>query len=78
MKKLIEKITTDKGIILTLEYDIEEGTYLLTIEKDNETVKFEGSLEEIQKASKKYFIDSLKYLKNQIEIAQLEELFKRS
>ncbi|EDP73844.1 hypothetical protein [Hydrogenivirga sp. 128-5-R1-1] len=78
MKKLIEKITTDKGIALTLEYDVEEGTYLLTIEKDSETVKFKGSIEEIQKASKKYFINSLKHLKNQIEISQLEELFKRS
>lgn len=78
MKKLVERITTDKGIVLTLEYYTEENKYLLTVEKGNEVSKFEGSLEEIQKAAKEYFVKSLKYLKDQLEIKELEELFKRS
>lgn len=78
MRKLIEKITTDRGVILTLEYDTDENKYILTVEKDNEVSIFEGSMEEIQKAAKTYFVKSLKQLKNQIEIAELEELFKRS
>jgi glutamate formiminotransferase len=78
VKKIIEKITTDQGVILTLEYDTDKNRYILTVEKDKDTAKFEGSIEEIQKAAKQYFIKSLKHLKNQMEIHELEELFKRS
>jgi len=78
MKKLIERITTDKGINITLELDTEKNTYILTVEKDGEKAIFEGDLGEIQEKAKKYFVKSLKNIKNQIEISILEELFNRS
>ncbi|RMA93053.1 hypothetical protein [Hydrogenothermus marinus] len=78
MKKLIEKIKTDKGISITLELDTERNIYIMTVEKDNEKAVFEGNISEIQEKAKKYFVKSLKNIKNKIEISILEELFNRS
>ena len=78
MRKLIEKISTNYGIEITLEHDTERDIYILTIERDGEREVFEGSLEDIQEASHKYFVNSLKRMKNQLEVLILEEMYKKS
>ncbi len=78
MRKLIEKISTNYGIEITLEYDTDRDTYILTVVKNGEKEVFEGSLEDIQKASHRYFVNSLKRMKNQLEVLFLEEMYKKS
>ncbi len=78
MKKILQKIETDTGIMLKLEMDVISNEYQLTID-DGRTVKvFKGSLDQIQKEAKKYFISSLKNIKDKVEISLLEEMLKRS
>ncbi|HIE59593.1 MAG TPA: hypothetical protein EYH43_00475 [Persephonella sp.] len=78
MRKLIDKIKSPKGIEIILELEEEKQIYILTIKSEKETKIFEGNIEEIQEVAHHYFINSLKELKNHLEITLLEELYKKS
>ena len=49
----------------------------MTIYKDTGKIVFQGTMDEIQKQAEKYFVKSLKDIKNKMEIALLEDLFNR-
>jgi len=78
MRKLVDKVKSPKGIEIILEFDEEKQVYILTIKSEKETKIFEGNIEEIQEIAHQYFINSLKELKNNLEITLLEELYKKS
>jgi len=78
MRRLIDKVKSPKGIEIILEFDEEKQVYILTINSGKETKVFEGSIEEIQEIAHQYFVNSLKELKNHLEITLLEELYKKS
>lgn len=76
-KELIEEFESEKGIKVTLEYDYDREIYIMTIYKNTGKIVFQGSMDEIREQAEKYFVKSLKDLKNKMEIALLEDLFKR-
>ncbi|WP_457626535.1 hypothetical protein [Persephonella sp.] len=76
-RELIEEFESEKGIKVVLEYDNEKETYIMTIYKDTGKIVFQGSMKEIQQQAEKYFVRSLKDIKNKMEIALLEDLFNR-
>ncbi len=76
-REIIEEFEGKKGIKVTLEYDNEKEIYIMTIQKDTGKIVFQGSMKEIQQQAEKYFVKSLKDIKNKMEIALLEDLFNR-
>ncbi|SNZ08525.1 hypothetical protein SAMN06265182_1331 [Persephonella hydrogeniphila] len=76
-REIIEEFESEKGIKVILEYDNEKETYIMTIYKDTGKIVFQGSMKEIQQQAEKYFVKSLKDIKNKMEIALLEDLFNR-
>ncbi len=76
-RELIEEFESEKGIKVTLEYDNEKEIYIMTIHKSTGKIVFQGSMKEIQQQAEKYFVRSLKDIKNKMEIALLEDLFNR-
>ncbi|WP_456383511.1 hypothetical protein [Persephonella sp.] len=76
-RELIQEFEGEKGLRATLEYDNEKEIYIMTIYKDTGKIVFQGSMKEIQEQAEKYFVKSLKDIKNKIEIALLEDLFNR-
>ena len=76
-RELIEEFESEKGIKVILEYDYDREIYVMTIYKDTGKIVFQGSMDEIRKQAEKYFVRSLKDLKNKMEIALLEDLFNR-
>ncbi|ACO03678.1 MAG TPA: hypothetical protein DEP48_00185 [Persephonella sp.] len=77
MRELIEEFSSGKGIKAILEYDREKDIYVMTVYKGDEKIVFSGKMDEIQKQAERYFVKSLKSLKNKIEIALLEDLYNR-
>ena len=78
MRRLIDKVKSPKGVEIILEFDEERRVYILTITSEKETKIFEGNIEEIKEIAHQYFINSLKQLKNHLEIKLLEEIYKKS
>ncbi|WP_029520524.1 MULTISPECIES: hypothetical protein [unclassified Persephonella] len=76
-REIIEEFESEKGIKVVLEYDYEKEIYVMTIYKDTGKIVFQGTMDEIQKQAEKYFVKSLKDIKNKMEIALLEDLFNR-
>jgi len=76
-RELIEEFESEKGIKVTLEFDNEKEIYIMTIHKNTGKIVFQGSMKEIQQQAEKYFVRSLKDIKNKMEIALLEDLFNR-
>ncbi len=76
-REIIEEFESEKGIKVVLEYDYEKEIYIMTIYKDTGKIVFQGTMDEIQKQAEKYFVKSLKDIKNKMEIALLEDLFNR-
>ncbi len=76
-REVIEEFTGDKGIKVILEYDRGKDLYVLTIFKDTGKIVFQGDINEIQKQAERYFVDSLRSLKNKMEIALLEDMYRK-
>ena len=76
-RELIEEFHSEKGIKVILEYDYEKEIYIMTILKNTGKIIFQGTMSEIQKQAEYFFIKSLKDIKNKMEIAMLEDLYKR-
>ncbi len=77
MREIIEEFSGNKGIRVVLEFDREKDIYIMTIYKDTGKIVFQGDLNEIQKQAEQYFVDSLKSLKNKMEIALLEDMYRK-
>ncbi len=76
-REVIEEFTSDKGIKVVLEYDRERDIYVMTIFKDTGKIVFQGDLNEIQKQAERFFVNSLKSIKNKMEIALLEDMYRK-
>ncbi|WP_457639572.1 hypothetical protein [Persephonella sp.] len=76
-REIIEEFESEKGIKATLEYDNEREVYIMTVYKDTGKIVFQGSMQEIQKQAERFFVSSLRDIKNKIEIALLEDMFNR-
>ena len=76
-REVIEEFSSNKGIRVVLEYDRDRDIYVMTIFKDTGKIVFQGDLNEIQKQAERYFVDSLRSLKNKMEIALLEDMYRR-
>ncbi len=76
-REVIEEFSGNKGIRVVLEYDRDRDIYVMTIFKDTGKIVFQGDLNEIQKQAERYFVDSLRSLKNKMEIALLEDMYRR-
>ncbi len=76
-REVIEEFSGNKGIRVVLEYDKDRDIYVMTIFKDTGKIVFQGDLNEIQKQAERYFVDSLRSLKNKMEIALLEDLYRK-
>ncbi len=76
-RKLVEQIEGEKGIKAKLEYDTDLNNYVMTVEYDGKTMEFTGTMKEIQNEASKYFIKSLRSLKNRLEIALLEDMLNK-
>lgn len=76
-REVIEEFSGNKGIRVVLEYDRDRDIYVMTIFKETGKIVFQGDLNEIQKQAEKYFVDSLRSLKNKMEIALLEDMYRR-
>ncbi|WP_457641921.1 hypothetical protein [Persephonella sp.] len=77
MRELIEEFNSGKGLKAVLEYDTEKDIYIMTVYKGDEKIVFSGNMVEIQKQAERFFVKSLKSLKNKMEIALLEDLYNR-
>ncbi|RMD46807.1 MAG: hypothetical protein D6831_01180 [Aquificota bacterium] len=76
-REVIEEFKGDKGIRVILEFDRDREIYLLTVFKDTGKIVFQGDINEIQKQAERYFIDSLRSIKNKMEIALLEDMYRK-
>jgi hypothetical protein len=76
-REVIEEFTSEKGIKVILEYDRERDIYVMTIFKNTGKIVFQGDLNEIQKQAERFFVNSLKSIKNKMEIALLEDMYKK-
>ncbi len=76
-REVIEEFTSEKGIKVILEYDRERDIYVMTIFKNTGKIVFQGDLNEIQKQAERFFVNSLKSIKNKMEIALLEDMYRK-
>ncbi len=76
-REIIEEYKGEKGIRVVLEFDRDREIYLLTVFKDTGKIVFQGDINEVQKQAERYFIDSLKSIKNKMEIALLEDMYRK-
>ncbi len=76
-REVIEEFKGDKGIRVVLEFDGDREIYLLTVFRDTGKIVFQGDINEIQKQAERYFIDSLRSIKNKMEIALLEDMYRK-
>ncbi|NPA54395.1 MAG: hypothetical protein GXO21_06975 [Aquificae bacterium] len=76
-REVIEEFSSDKGIKVILEYDRGRDIYVMTIFKETGKIVFQGDLNEIQRQAERFFVNSLKSLKNKMEIALLEDMYRK-